>query len=177
MSWDESDLIKRAKERDPDAFSQLYLKFYPLIYRYILYRVQNVTTAEDLTSEVFCRLVEKIDQFHSRGRTILAWLYTIARNLVTDYRRQAKRLAPFPVDERLTTPTPQPEEEAQAIREQYRLAAALDYLTEDQRLVILLKFIEGMDNATVAQIMNKSVGAVKALQYRALTALRKHLRE
>jgi len=82
MSRDETRLVQRAKEGDPAAFAELYDRYQPAIYRYIFYRVDNTATAEDLTSEVFVRLVERIDRFRYQGRPLLAWLYTIARNLV-----------------------------------------------------------------------------------------------
>jgi len=175
MSKDEARLIQRAKEGDPAAFAEIYDRYQPAIYRYAFYRVGDVATAEDLTSEVFVRLVEKIDRFTYRGRPLLAWLYTIARNLVTDYRRHAGRSLPLPLAEQLEAGTAEPEEAVERMLTQGRLVAAIACLTEDQRQVILLKFIEGLDNEAVARTLGKSVGAVKALQHRALAALRRTL--
>ncbi|MFQ6099926.1 MAG: RNA polymerase sigma factor [Anaerolineae bacterium] len=172
MSEDEARLIQRAKKGDPTAFAEIYDRHQPAIYRYIFYQVDDAATAEDLTSEVFARLVEKIDRFTYRGRPLLAWLYTIARNLVTDYRRRAGRSLPLPLDERLVASTDALEEAVE-----HRLAAAVARLTEDQRQVILLKFVEGLDNEMVAQTLGKSVGAVKSLQHRALAALRRVLEQ
>ncbi len=177
MSEDEARLVQRAKEGDPAAFTEIYDRYQPLIYRYVLYRVGDVATAEDLTSEVFVRLVEKIDRFTYQGRPLLAWLYTIARNLVTDHHRQLGRTPTLPLDERLVAGTADPEEAAERALTQQKLTAAIAHLTEDQRQVILLRFIEGMDNETVARILGKRVGAVKALQHRALAALRRTLGE
>jgi RNA polymerase sigma-70 factor (ECF subfamily) len=173
MSRDETRLVQRAKEGDPAAFAELYDRYQPAIYRYIFYRVDNTATAEDLTSEVFVRLVERIDRFRYRGRPLLAWLYTIARNLVMDHHRRAGRSIPLALDTPQIADMPDPEEMAEGALEQQRLAAALSCITEDQRDVIILKFIEGLDNETVAQTLGKSVGAVKALQHRALAALRR----
>ena len=80
---DQARLIQRAKEGSPAAFAEIYDQCQPAIYRYIFYRVGDVATAEDLTSEVFVRLVEKNRQLTYRGRPLLAWLYTVARNLLT----------------------------------------------------------------------------------------------
>ena len=88
-SSEEFTLVQRAKGGDPDAFAEIYDRCQPAIYRYIYYQVNDVATAEDLTGEVFVRLVEKIDRFTYRGRPLLAWLYTIARNLITDHRRRS----------------------------------------------------------------------------------------
>jgi RNA polymerase sigma-70 factor (ECF subfamily) len=172
MSQDEARLIQRAKKGDPSAFAELYDRYQPAIYRYIFYRVDDVATAEDLTGEVFARLVEKIDRFAYRGRPLLAWLYTIARNLVTDHHRQAGRSLPLPLDDRLVADATGPEEAVEHRLTQHRLATAIAHLTEDQRQVILLKFMEGLDNEAVARTLGKSIGAVKALQHRALAALR-----
>ena len=173
MSRDETRLVQRAKEGDPAAFAELYDRYQPAIYRYIFYRVDDTATAEDLTSEVFVRLVERIDRFTYRGRPLLAWLYTIARNLVMDHHRRAGRSVPLSPDASEVADVPAPEETAEDALRQQQLAAALSCITEDQCDVILLKFIEGLDNETVAHMLGKSVGAVKALQHRALAALRR----
>lgn len=175
MSRDEARLIQRAKEGDPTAFAEIYDQQQPAIYRYIFYRVGDVATAEDLTSEVFVRLVERIDHFTYRGRPLLAWLYTIARNLITDYRRRAGQAAMLPLDEQLVAEGGNMEQAAERRLAQRWLAAALTHLTEDQRQVIILRFIEGLDSAEVARMLGKSVGAVKSLQHRALAALRRIL--
>jgi RNA polymerase sigma-70 factor (ECF subfamily) len=177
MPSDEAKLIQRAKEGDPAAFAALYDQYQPAIFRYIAYRVDNVAAAEDLTSEVFVRLVQRIDRFTYRGRPLLAWLYTIARNLVTDYHRTAGQTVSLSLEERPATGVVDPEDIVEHKLTQRRLVAAIARLTEDQRQVILLKFSEGMDNETVAHTLGKSVGAVKALQHRALGALRRILEE
>jgi RNA polymerase sigma-70 factor (ECF subfamily) len=171
----EARLIQRAKDGDPTAFAQLYDQHQPAIYRYILYRVGSDATAEDLTSEVFVRLVESIDDFSYQGRPLLAWLYTIARNLVSDHHRCHGRAVMVPLDEDLPASACDPEAAASLALSQERLAEAIEQLTEDQREVILLKFIEGLDNAAVAQALNKSYGAVKALQHRGLASLQRIL--
>jgi len=175
MSTDESSLIQRAKAGDPTAFAEIYDRHQPAIYRYIFYRVGSVTTAEDLTSEVFVRLLERIDTFTCRGRPLLAWLYTIARNLLTDHLRQAGSTTPLPPHEQLEAEGDDPTHIVEQGLAQRRLAAALAHLTEDQRQVIILKFVEEFSNAEAAQILDKSVGAVKSLQHRALIALRRIL--
>lgn len=175
MSDDEARLIQRAKQGDPAAFAEIYEHCQPLIYRYIFYQLGDATTAEDLTSEVFIRLVEKIDRFTYRGRPLLAWLYTIARNLVTDHRRRAGKTQPLTPDSQLTDEAVDIEGSVLGKLTQRRLASAITQLTEDQRQVILLRFIEGLDNATVATMLGKSVNSIKALQHRALDSLRRIL--
>ncbi len=175
MSRDETELIQRAKEGDPAAFAEIYDRHQPAIYRYIFFRVGDTGTAEDLSSEVFTRLIERMDHFTYRGRPLLAWLYTIARNLIADYQRRSGQTTTLPSYEQLVTEADDLEQIAERGLAQQRLAAAMTTLTEDQRQVIILRFIEGLDNAEVAQTLGKSVGAVKSLQHRALAALRRVL--
>jgi RNA polymerase sigma-70 factor (ECF subfamily) len=172
---EEPMLIRRAKAGDPEAFAQIYDRCQPAIYRYILFRVNDGALAEDLTGEVFVRLVEKIDHFRYRGRPILAWLYTIARNLLNDHYRRASNSATVPLDPGPAAAIADHRWSASTSLTRETLAAALDSLTEDQRQVILLKFVEGYENADVARLMQKPVGAVKSLQHRALAALRRVL--
>ncbi|HUV88383.1 MAG TPA: sigma-70 family RNA polymerase sigma factor [Anaerolineae bacterium] len=175
MSSDEAQLLQRAKEGDPAAFAEIYDLYQPLIYRYVSYRVDDAGTAEDLTGEVFVRLIEKIDRFTYRGLPLLAWLYTIARNLVADHHRHAGQSVSLALEEHLAADTTDPEEAADHTLMRRRLASAMAFLTEDQRQVISLKFVEDLDNAAVARILGKSVGAIKALQHRALAVLQRAL--
>jgi RNA polymerase sigma-70 factor (ECF subfamily) len=168
----EAALIRRAQRGDPAAFEQIYERHQGQVYRYVLYRVRDIAIAEDLTSEVFVRLVEQIGRFRYRGRPILAWLYTIARHLVTDHFRAQGQLTELPEDDcdplasrALSDWRPERALERQALME------ALSQLTEEQRMVILLKFVEGMDNRSVAATLGKPVSAVKSLQHRALARL------
>jgi RNA polymerase sigma-70 factor (ECF subfamily) len=175
MTQDEILLIQRAKQGDRAAFAEIYDRHQSAIYRYIFYQVSDVATAEDLTSEVFVRLVEKIDRFTYQGRPLLAWLYTIARNLVMDHHRRAGKSQLLSLDEQLVADAIAPEEATERRLTQDRLTAAIAHLTEDQRQVILLKFVEGLGNETTAQALGKTVGSVKSLQHRALAALRRIL--
>jgi RNA polymerase sigma-70 factor (ECF subfamily) len=175
-SASEGRLIERAQDGDPAAFAEIYDRYQPAVYRYITYRVVDTHAAEDLTSEVFVRVVEKIDGFVYRDRPLLTWLYTIARNLVIDHQRRASRVTLLPLDERLVAENGDAEGAAERALTRRRLAVALEHVTEEQRQVILLKFVEGMDNREIARVLGKSVGAVKALQHRALAALERVLR-
>ena len=177
MSIDEQRLIQRAKKGDPTAFAEIYDRHQAAIYRYIFFQVGDAAAAEDLTSEVFVRLVERIDDFVYRGRPLLAWLYTIARNLVTDYHRRAGRSPSVPLTEQLVAETTDPEEATERTLTHEQLVVAIALLTEGQRQVVLLKFIQGVDNETAASALGKSVGAVKSLQHRALVELRKILEQ
>jgi RNA polymerase sigma-70 factor (ECF subfamily) len=174
MSEAEVNLIRRAKRGDPAAFAEIYDRHHPAIYRYILFRVGDGAVAEDLAGEVFVRLVERIDRFPSRGRPLLAWLYTIARNLVADHLRRNGRATRVALDGGLVANGGR-QDGASLTATQRRLAAALQELTEEERQVVMLKLFEGLDNQTVAMVVDEPVGAVKSLQHRGLTVLRRVL--
>ncbi|MBU0494306.1 MAG: sigma-70 family RNA polymerase sigma factor [Chloroflexi bacterium] len=174
-STDEARLIARAKKGDPAAFAELYDRHHEAIYTYVYYRVGgDAPVAEDLTGDVFVRLVEHIDRFTYQGRPIRAWLYTIARNLVTDHRRTQARVTIAPLSDSLCDREhSQPAAVVQQRLDQECLATALQHLTEEQQQVIVLKFIEGQSNAEIAALLDKTEGAIKSLQHRALAALRR----
>jgi len=175
---DDSSLIRRAKKGDPTAFETIYDRCHSPIYTFVFYRVGHAAVAEDITSEVFVRLVSKIDTFSEQGRPILAWLYTIARNLVTDYHRKSGQVTWLPLEEDLAAGKENsPTRVVERRLTQECLAAALEHLTEAQRQVILLKFFHGYSNADVGAILNKTEGAIKSLQNRALAALNRALDE
>jgi RNA polymerase sigma-70 factor (ECF subfamily) len=178
MPDDEARLIQLAQRGDAGACAALYNQHYDAVFRYCYYRLSDVPLAEDLTSEVFVRMVEKLDTFRPRGRPLLAWLYTIARNLVTDVYRNKGQATHLPLEEALAMSIDGDRVLSQRVDRRLSadcLAAALEHLTGEQRQVILFKFIEDLDNAQVARLLSKSEGAIKSLQHRALQALRRAL--
>lgn len=175
MFPDDAALIRRAQQGDQAAFVEIYERSYASVYTYVYYRLSDPALAEDLTADVFVRLVSKIHTFTHAGRPILAWLYTIASHLVTDHYRRNGRVKHLPLKDHLRARDGDPAQIAHLHLTRDRLSAALERLTEDQRQVILFKFIEGRSNAEVAALLGKNEGAVKALQHRALAALRRLL--
>lgn len=175
MKRDEVKLIKRAKRGDQQAVSELYERHYDPIFNYVYYRVEDQATAEDLSADVFIRMLERLDGYSSTGGPILAWLYTIARNLVIDhYRTYDKEILPIK-DRVLAGDAKSPAKAIEKSDAQRCYTKALHHLTEDQRRVIIHKFIEERSTAETAQLLDKSKGAVRSLQYRALNALKKAL--
>jgi RNA polymerase sigma-70 factor (ECF subfamily) len=176
MSADEKALIQAAQQGDDEACTVLYNRHYDAIYRYCYYRVGNKDLAQDLTSEVFVRMIDKLDTFKARGRPLLAWLYTIARNLTIDVQRRQGKTVLKPLNEASDLHTGDEEDPSRGMDRKLEakcLAAALRHLTEEQRQVIILKFMEDLNNSQVAVILGKTEGAVKSLQHRALRALRR----
>jgi len=170
---DEAQLVKRAKRGDQTAFAEIYTRHHDAVYAYLYYRVNDVQVAEDLTGEVFLRLVSKIGRFSYRGRPLLAWLYTIARNLLIDHQRKKAQLGRVDLEEEWATPAPGPPEVAERGLTRDCLVRSLRHLTEDQQRVILHKLLEGRTNREVADLLGKTEGAVKSLQHRALASLRR----
>ena len=178
MKSNELDLVRKAQGGDADAYSAIFDQHYSPVYRYLFYRLGDVKLAQDLTSEVFVRMVEKLDTFEPSGRPLLAWLYTIARNLVADDYRRNGKVTHLPLDEALTSgmhANPVRQAEQSLLADCLRLV--IEKLTEDQQQVILLKYVENQSNAQVARILGKTQGAVKSLQHRALASLRRALEE
>ncbi len=176
MLDDEARLIREAQQGQAEACAALYDLHYDAVYRYCLFRVGDVKLAQDLTSEVFLRMVERLDAFKPRGRPLLAWLYTIARNLVIDEHRRNGKARLVPLTEASNSSLDREQDPIRGVDRRLQtecLAAALAHLTEDQRQVIILRFMEDYRNGQVARILGKSEGAIKALQHRALKALRR----
>jgi RNA polymerase sigma-70 factor (ECF subfamily) len=168
---EEAELIVEAQQGHRAAFAEIYRRYQPAVYRYIYYRVGDVSLAEDLTAAVFVRVVEKLDSYRHAGRPFLAWLYAIAHNVVVDHHRRAKQSTLVPLYEGLVDESQSVERAAEQYLTQAQLAAAMTELTEEQRQVIILRFVEGMTCEQVGRVLRRSTGAVKSLQHRALAAL------
>ncbi len=162
-------LVKEAKNQKLEALSKLSTYFYPKIYRHLLYKVNNREDAEDLTSEVFVRMVKSLKK--QRG-SFNAWLYRIASNLAVDYYRKKARQKEVSLVEDYNEHIEDKEDVAESILQHQTLNKAMSTLPDEQRQTIVLKFLEGYTNKEIAEILSKSIGAVKALQFRALNNLK-----
>jgi RNA polymerase sigma-70 factor (ECF subfamily) len=173
---DEESLVRRAQENDSQAFAQLYEAYFDRIYRYISMRTRNETEAQDLTQQVFLKLLKSISSYKSRGVPFSSWLYRIAHNLVIDFFRQQNKKATVDIE---GLPLPDTGEDPQHMMEKHidieELKVATRQLTQAQQEVMALRFTSEMSIAECAQIMGKSEGAIKALQHAAVLALRKAL--
>ncbi|MDJ0757015.1 MAG: RNA polymerase sigma factor [Ardenticatenaceae bacterium] len=174
---DDKQLIQAAQQGNREAIGALYAAYHARVYRYVAFRVGDPAAADDLTAEVFVTMVKRIQTYEYRGRPFLAWLYIVAGNIVKMHYRQEKKRQLETLPEELVDQASSPAEIAETRLSQRRLLAAMPFLSDPQREVILLKFIEGLSNSEVAEIMGKTEGAIRILQHRALTALRQTLRE
>ncbi|MBI3287783.1 MAG: sigma-70 family RNA polymerase sigma factor [Chloroflexi bacterium] len=172
MVIDEKALLDRARAFDHEALGSIYDRYQPALYRYIYARTGNAAIAEDLSAEVFTRFLQTLRSGRHPPRSLPAWLYGTAHNLVADHYRE-RRPSAILLDESLAGSENSPLERLSDV-EQVR--AGVRQLSEDQQQVLILKFVEGLSNGEVAQVLGKNEGAVKALQFRALTRLAQLLR-
>lgn len=160
---DEQALVEAA-QADPARFLELYDRHFHRIYAYVLRRSGNRAEAEDVTSEVFHRALANLKLYEWRGVPFVAWLYRIARNELSNRRRDgARTMGAQPPD--LLTVDPDFEQQVEVFQ-------LVDQLPSDQRRVIELRYGEGRSLREAADVMARSEGAIKQLQRRALENLR-----
>jgi len=172
---DEESLVRRAKQRDEEAFTQLYEEYFDKIYRYVTLRIGDRMEAEDITQQVFLNAIKAISSFRWKGAPFSAWLFRIAHNQVVDYLRKKTKRATVVFEESLLTSDDDPQLVFEHKLDIERLVSATKKLTPAQQEVISLRFAGEMSVARVAKVMGKSEGAVKALQHSAIVALRRVL--
>jgi RNA polymerase sigma-70 factor, ECF subfamily len=172
---DVAQLITAAQAGCAQSFARLYDRYLSMVYNYVLHRVGNRSTAEDLTADVFMRALRRIGTFRQRGVDFGAWLLTIARNRVHDYFKSASFRLEASFDEVCEAPAPSgegdPETALLSQEAAQQVRAALDQLKDEQAEVLHLRFIQHLDVPETAEAMGKSSGAIRALQYRALRSL------
>ncbi len=164
-------LIAKAKRGDRSAVALLYEIHAQRIFRYVVSRVPTVADAEDLTAEVFIRMVKGLPKYQVTGAPFEAWLYRIAASRVTDFYRRSGARPQTKLDESLRDGSPLPEEEILHRQTLDHLRAALQQLPEDHQTILILRFVERKSHEEVAQILGKSVPAIKSAQHRALLHL------
>jgi len=172
-------LLPRCQRGETAAVEELYDLYADRLYRYLLARVGDQDVAADLTTELFIRVIGRIGGYRLDSRrpaaSFSAWLYRIAANLATDHYRAQRRRPQVSLETEKGWSLPAPNPGPQHLVEQHetvtRLAAALNRLSEVQRLVVIAKFGEDMSNAQIARWLGKTEGAVKSLQHRALQTL------
>lgn len=164
-------IVNRAQQGDASAVAVLYETYVQAIYRYIAYRVATTADAEDLTAEVFLKMVEGLPRYRFTGAPFEAWLYRIAAARIVDFRRRAQRRPQVALSETMTDGVPLPEEQVQHNQEIETLRSALQQLSDEHQTILILRFIERRSHQEVADILGKSANAIKAAQHRALVQL------
>ena len=170
-------LVEFAQQGDREALEALYLLHFDRIYSYLHMSVGNRHDAEDLTTQTFLKMLESIGRFRWRAAPFSAWLFRIAHNLAMDHFRATKRWQP---EEEVREPEGAEESSAEehaleSIGRQSMLEL-IENLSPEQQQVLTLKFVFNFSNGEAATILDKSEGAVKSLQHRALASLQKQVK-
>ena len=169
------EIVKQAQAGEQAAFAELYEMYYDRIYRYVAFKCGNQIEAEDLSGEVFVKMIESIHTFRFRGFPFTSWLYRIAHNVVVDNFRRKGRRRTVPLDEALNAASDAHSdlerlaEISLSIRE---VVGAMDRLTDLQREVVTLRFAGGLSIAETARAVGRKENAVKALQHAGIKKLR-----
>ncbi len=174
----EQKLIRAAQQGDESAFGELYDAYADYIYRYISYRVNRAEVAQDLTAEVFLRMVEGLAGYEDRGLPFMSWLYRIAHARLVDYYQECKRTGESQDIEAIELSTDEDlDGELMTDYRRRKVREAMRRLTNEQQQVIIFRFLEGKNLQETADILGKTIGAIKVMQYRALQALSRVLEE
>lgn len=169
-------LLERAQKLDGQALAQIHDQYYPLVYRYVRYRLDNEQVVEDISSEVFLRLLKYLHQQKGEIHDLRAWLLGTTANLINDHLRQKYRRPTENIEDHETLPGGEdPHSTAELNENQRAVQEAMQKLTAEQQQVLALRFSQEFSVDETARMMNKSIGAVKVLQFRALETLRKLL--
>ena len=163
------------KALNKKEMAEIYDQHYLSIYRYIFRQIGDVEVSKEIASDVFHRMVERNQNSTVHLEYLTSWLYCVARNIVADYYRRQQHRRHLSFDDKLIVSSHDTAENAETQIRTEKMRIALMKLTPDQRQVIILKFMEGFSNQEVADALSKPVSAVKALQHRALVALRRLL--
>jgi RNA polymerase sigma-70 factor (ECF subfamily) len=169
----EGELIGRAKTLDEAALSSIFDTYYPRVYNYGLIQLREIQAAEDLASDVMLRVLQSIPRYNPRGVPLSAWVFRIARNRLVDVRRRLIRRREVRLADDQIASTAPPHAPVERALDYGAVCAALSRLTKEQEQVIVLRFLNDFNVATVARILGRSESAVKSLQFRALASLRR----
>jgi RNA polymerase sigma-70 factor (ECF subfamily) len=167
-----NDLITRAQSGNPEACGALYTRYHQAIYRYLYYRTGDPHTAEDLTSEVFLKMVLALPRYRLQSVPFQAWLFQIARNQAIDHFRRSSARPTASLNESLASQAPDVDSAIDFRLTSANLKHCLDRIEETHRDVLLLRFIDDLSIADTASALHKTEDSIKGLQRRALAALR-----
>lgn len=166
------ECVAKAKSGDKESFGRLYDVFLDRIYRFVYFRVRLKEDAEDLTEHIFLKVFTGIGSFEERGLPFEAWLYRIARNEIIDFYRTKKLVSTLDHAEGIPDTHIAPDEQLEQLLTYERVMDVLPNLPESYQEIIILKFIEDLDNSEISEIMQKPVDQIRVLQNRAIQKLR-----
>ncbi|MCH7652375.1 MAG: sigma-70 family RNA polymerase sigma factor [Chloroflexi bacterium] len=170
-----SDLVRKAQEGDQSSFALLYERFFDQIFRYVSFKTGSPTEAEDITGDVFVRMIESIHRFKWQGHPFSSWLFRIAHNLIVDYFRKKGKKALVPLEgsaDNLRSAHVDVDRRIDLEIAMDEIRRAMEGLTDLQREVISMRFAGGLSVAETARAIGKKDNAIKALQHAGLKKLR-----
>lgn len=167
-------LAEEARALNEAAWAEIYRRHVQQVYAYIYFRLGDQHVAEDLSADVFVKAIAGIGGFTYRGTPILAWLYRIAHNVTVDHRNAAAKRMQNQTAEALEDVGDR-RDVLTELDDRRDMMSGIRELTEEQQQVVILRFYHGMSSMEVAKVMDKPVGAVKALQSRAIRSLKRRL--
>ncbi|MBI2035253.1 MAG: sigma-70 family RNA polymerase sigma factor [Candidatus Liptonbacteria bacterium] len=171
----ENNLTKRAIGGEASAFGLLYNHYQPKIYRFIYFKVGHREEAEDLTHQVFMKAWTNIREYKSRGFPFGSWLYRIARNQVIDHYRTKKDEGPIETVQNVVLASTSDLRDLDSKLSIEKIRATILKLKPEYQEVIIMKFVEDLTTKEIASALEKSEGAVKLLQHRAIKGLKEML--
>jgi len=177
VSTNERELIRAAQQGDQSAVVALYEEHRDCVYTYIYHRVtRDPDIAEDITADVFVRMVSSLHTYKIKSTPLIAWLYTIARNHIIDYYRDLDKYKHTQLSESMKDTASLPDSHVMLNSDLDTLRSAMENLTESQRDVLICRFMSEMSVKETAKILNRNEGAIKTLTRRAIAALQRQIR-
>jgi RNA polymerase sigma-70 factor (ECF subfamily) len=169
------DLVRKSQDGEVEAFGQLYERHVQSVFRFVYSHVDNQSDAEDLTEEVFLRVWRAIHRYQEQGVPFIAFLIRIARNVIIDYYRSTRRdNLNLPLEDiQIAGSKSRLDENLIQSQEGSEIRAMLANLKDEYRTVLVLRFMNELSPDEIAEVMGKSSGAIRVIQFRALAALRK----
>ncbi|MGD9142949.1 MAG: sigma-70 family RNA polymerase sigma factor [Dehalococcoidia bacterium] len=170
-------LVEKAIGGDAESFGRLYDIFINKVYQYVYYRVSNKEDTEDITQQVFIKAWKAINKYKITSKPFIAWLLRISRNLIIDFYRSKKAMVYINSEFEIPGAEKSPEHLAESEYDQRVLRNIIQKLPYEQQQVIMMKFIEGYTYSEISASLNKSEGAVRVIQHRALKKMQGILEE
>ena len=172
---DIAELVKKAQDGNEESFSELYDIYFDRIYSFIYFRVHHKEVAEDLTEDVFIKAWTKIASVNSDS--FGGWLYSISKNKIIDHYRKHREIVDLAEIENVIEADLNIVDEADLKINQKLLLSMLRELTPEQQIIMKLKFLEGLENEEISELISKSVGSIRVVQHRAIQKLQEMFRQ
>lgn len=174
---DEQRFLEGLRNLDAQVIAEVYDTYFPVVYRYVRYRLNDQDQSQDVASDVFVRLLEAVQARRGPETNLKAWLLATASHRINDMHRKAYRRRMESLPETLADPVGSPVEDYEIRERKEQVRQALAGLTDEQQHVLALRFGDGFSIEETANLMKKNVNAVKQLQFRALAALHRKVEE